>query len=50
MNNVFEKLNTKEIIELIDKIIASLETDINNKFIEKNMWEKEKFKILNKEE
>ena len=50
MTNVFEKLNTKEIIELIDKVIDGIDKDIDKKFIEKNMWEKERFKIINKEE
>ena len=50
MNNVFEKMNKKDVLEVIDKIIISIENDINAKFIEKNMWEKERFKIINKEE
>lgn len=47
--DIFEKLNTKEVIELIDKIIDGIDKEIDKKFIEKNNWEKEKFKIINKE-
>lgn len=47
MTNVFEKLNTKEIVELIDKITDSIDREIDKKFAEKNIWEKEKYKIIN---
>lgn len=50
MSDIYGKLNKKEILEIIDKIMINIEIDINAKFAEKNMWEKERFKIINKEE
>jgi len=50
MNDIYGKLNKKEIMEVIDSIIKNIEIDINSKFVEKNNWEKEKIKIINKEE
>ena len=50
MSDIYGKLNKKDCVELIDKIIFNIEIDINNKFVEKTMWEKERLKVINKEE